>query len=112
MPGTYYETAWVRYNGMAMPPDAENSYQHRQTATIDSSLLMAISTIALDTGKPLEFLAQLQQVSSIASTQILFTVLCPTQEVARPYYYDASPGAVTFYYTDGYGPFSYTLTKQ
>jgi len=111
-PGTYYETAWVRYNSMAMPVDAGRSYQHRQTTMIDSAMRMAVSTIALDTGEPLEYLIQLEYVSPDLPATLNFAVYCPLESSGSTYEYDAVAGSVTFYHTDSYGPYGYTLTKQ
>lgn len=109
LPGTYYETAWVRYNGKAVPPGAGETYLHRQTASIDGGLQMAIAMRNLTTGQPVEYLLQLRQVSQ-ATVELDFS--CPMVDQGMTYDYDVGPGTLTFYHTDTYGPYSYTLTKQ
>ena len=109
LPGTYYETTWVRYNGMAVPPSAGETYLHRQTASIDAGLQMAIAKRSLTTGQPIEYLLHLRQVYQ-ATVDLDFS--CPMVAQGLTYDYDVGPGTLTFYHADTYGPYSYTLTKQ
>lgn len=108
-PGLYYETSWIRYSGIATPPDAGRSTMHRQTTTIDSGLEMVISTRTWDARDPMVYVVRLWHSSP---TTLQFYYTCPNVLISTGIGYDATPGSVTFYHEDTIGPYSWTLTKQ